>query len=118
VRLLLDQDVYAVTARLLRALAHDVVSAADLGLERATDETLLVVAQEQGRLFVTRDRHFGTLVFVRGLGAGVLYLRITPSTLDVVHQELLRVIAEHSEAELWNAFVVVEADGHRFRRLR
>ena len=31
-RFLLDQDVYALTARFLRDLAHDLVTAAELGL--------------------------------------------------------------------------------------
>ncbi len=30
-RLLLDQDVYAITARFLRGLDHDIVTAADIG---------------------------------------------------------------------------------------
>jgi predicted nuclease of predicted toxin-antitoxin system len=46
-RFLLDQDVYAVTARFLSGLGHDVVPAARLGLSQAGDEELLKVAQEQ-----------------------------------------------------------------------
>lgn len=50
---LLDQDVYAVTARFLLRLGHDVVQVAQLGLSRAEDEELLRVTQEQNRIFVT-----------------------------------------------------------------
>jgi predicted nuclease of predicted toxin-antitoxin system len=64
-KFLLDQDVYATTARFLSSLGHDVVLVAQLGLSRAQDEELLQVAQEQSRLFVTRDRDFGHLVFVK-----------------------------------------------------
>jgi uncharacterized protein with PIN domain len=53
-KLLLDQDIYAITARYLRALGHDVLTAADLESSRVSDETLLLMAQEQGRIFVTR----------------------------------------------------------------
>jgi predicted nuclease of predicted toxin-antitoxin system len=115
-RLLLDQDVYASTARFLQGLGHDVVRVAELGLARAGDEELLVLAQEQGRVFVTRDRDFGGLVFVKGLGAGVLYLRMLPSTQNAVHRELERVINTYGERELKRAFVVVEPGGHRIRR--
>jgi len=38
-KFLLDQDVYALTTRFLRGLGHDVVTAAELGLARASDET-------------------------------------------------------------------------------
>jgi len=55
-KLLLDQDIYAITARYLRSLGHDVLTAVDLESSRASDEALLSMAQERGRIFVTRDR--------------------------------------------------------------
>jgi predicted nuclease of predicted toxin-antitoxin system len=116
-RFLLDQDVYAATARFLVDLRHDVVLVASIGLSRAQDREILRVAQEQNRILVTRDRDFGHLVFVKELGAGVIYLRILPATLEVVHAELRRVLHLHSEQELTQAFVVVEGGGHRIRRL-
>ena len=116
-RLLLDQDVYAVTVRFLRDGGHDVLTAADIGGSRAADETLLTMAHEQARIFVTRDRDFGGLVFVRGFGAGVMYLRLEPATLHAVHEELTRVLQSYAEDALQNAFVVVEPGRHRFRRL-
>ncbi len=116
-KLLLDQDVYAVTAWFLRNLGYDIVRATDLGLSRADDETLLKEAQAQGRIFITRDRDFGNLVFVQQLGAGVIYLRMLPSSMNSVHNELEKVLKNYSEEELSNAFVVVELRGHRIRRM-
>lgn len=116
-RLLLDQDVYAGTARFLLRLGHDVVPAARIGLSRAEDEEILRVAQEQNRILVTRDRDFGNLVFVQELGAGVIYLRMVPSTQAAVHAELERVLSLHTEDELSQAFVVVKVEGHRIRHL-
>lgn len=116
-KFLLDQDVYAITARFISGLGHDVVLVAQIGLSQADDEDLLKTAQEQDRIFVTRDRDFGNLVFVKALGAGVLYLRILPSTQNAVHNELERVLRTYSEDELKKAFVVIEPDGYRFRRL-
>ena len=117
-RFLLDQDVYAVTARFLESLGHDVVRAAQIGLAGSEDDELLRVAQEQSRLFVTRDRDFGNLVFVRKLGAGVLYLRILPSTVIVVHDALEHVLNSHTEAELSASFVVIEPASYRLRRIQ
>jgi predicted nuclease of predicted toxin-antitoxin system len=115
-RFLLDQDVYAVTVRLLRDAGHDVLTAADIGASRALDETLLTTAHAQVRLF-TRDRDFGALVFVQGFEAGVIYLRVEPATVHAVHEELARVLESYTEEALRNAFVVVEPGRHRFRRL-
>jgi len=116
-KLLLDQDVYAATARFLLDLGHDVVLVASIGLSRARDQEILHAAQEQNRILVTRDRDFGNLVFVRELGAGVILLRVLPSTQSVVHAELERVLSLHTEAVLAQSFVVVEPGGHRVRRL-
>ena len=69
---------------------------AQLGLAQASDTALLKQAHKLDRIFITRDRDFGGLVFVSGLGAGVIYLRMLPSTQDSVHQELARVISRYS----------------------
>jgi len=116
-RFLLDHDVYLATARFLESLHHDVVQVAQIGLSRATDAHLLRVSQENKRILITRDRDFGALVFVNLMGSGVIYLRLLPSTLISVHEELKRVLNSYNEEELRKSFVVVEAGGHRFRRL-
>lgn len=115
-KLLLDQDVYAVTANLLASSGHEVALASQLGLSRVADEKILRTSHSQGRILLTRDRDFGNLVFVAGLEAGVIYLRILPSTVNAVHRELQNVLESYSEQELLAAFVVVEAGGHRIRR--
>lgn len=116
-KFLLDQDVYAKTVSFLIATGCDVIKVSDIGLAQASDEAILKTAQEQKRILITRDRDYGNLVFVRSLGAGVIYLRISPSTLTAVHDELSRVIDKYSAAELSQSFVVIGKDGHRIRRL-
>ena len=116
-KFLLDHDVYGATARFLKGLGHEIIQVGHVGLAQAEDEDLLKTAQTQDRLFMTRDRDFGGLVFVNALGAGVLYLRILPSTQNAVHQELARVLTTYTEEELKKAFVVIEPGGHRFRKL-
>lgn len=87
-KFLLDQDVYATIASFLSGLGHEIVPVARIGLAQADDEDLLREAQNQNRLSVTRDRHYGGLVFLNAQGSGVLYLRVLPSTQNSVHQEL------------------------------
>ena len=115
-KLLTDQDVYAATVQFLRGLGHDVATAAERGLAQAEDAELLRAAHADGRIFVTRDRDYGGLVFLQALQAGVLYLRVLPSTLNAVHVELGRVLGMYNEEELHGAFVVVEPGRHRVRR--
>jgi len=116
-KFLLDQDVYALTERFLREIVYDVVTASELGLSRAQDSDLLKLAMEQGRILVTRDRDYGNLVFVYGVGKGVIYLRVLPSDMDDVHAELKTVLETYSEDELAKSFVVVEKGRHRIRKV-
>jgi predicted nuclease of predicted toxin-antitoxin system len=118
VKFILDQDVYAVTARLLRQRGHDVVTASEKGLSKGTDSELLAFAGRERRVLITRDRDFGVLVFVQGLGTGVIYLRASHGALGAMHEELEKVLALYSEEQLHKAFVVVEVGRHRFRRLQ
>lgn len=116
-RILTDQDVYVTTPLFLRDLGHDVVSAAGLVMERATDEELLKFSQKEKRCFVTRDRDFGRLAFSRKQGGGIIYLRMAPSTITAVHAELKQVLERHPEEDLQRAFVVVEPARYRYRKL-
>ena len=116
-KFVLDQDVYALTDRFLREQGYDVTTASELGLSRAPDSDLLKVAGEQSRIFVTRDRDYGNLVFVHHAGSGVIYLRILPSDITEVHAELKKVLETYSENELAKSFVVVEEGRHRIRKI-
>jgi len=115
-RFLTDQDVYAASVQFLRNLGHDVATAAERGLSRSADSELLLLSHNDGRIFVTRDRDYGALVFVHSMSGGVIYLRILPSTLNAVHAELERVLQIYDESELQSAFIVVEPGRHRIRR--
>ena len=116
-KLLLDQDVYALTERFLRELGYDVVTASELDLSRAKDFDLLQRAGEEKRIFVTRDRDYGNLVFVHHTGSGVIYLRMLPAVMNEVHAELKKVLKAYSEEELAKSFIVVEKNRHRIRRI-
>lgn len=117
-KFLMDQDVYRATTLFVGELGHDVVPVADMGLAQAADAELLREAELHGRIFVTRDRDFGALVFVENFRVGVIYLRLSPSTLQAVHREIARVLDLYSEKDLKKAFVVVEPGRHRFRKIK
>lgn len=116
-KFLTDQDVYLATIRFLVTGGHDVATAAQHGLARASDVEVLNRAHAQDRILITRDRDFGRLVFVHGRVPGIVYLRMPPSTLDAVHAELGRVLSSYGEHDLRHAFVVVEPGRHRMRRI-
>ena len=115
---LTDQDVYQITTRKLIEWGHDVITAKMLGTQRASDRDLLSKANETERLFLTRDKDFGALVFLEErLSKGVILLRTEPQTLDEVHHQPQRLIEKHSERQLHKLFCVVEENRYRIRRL-
>jgi len=87
-------------------------------MSRAIDTDLLATPGREQRIFVSRDRDFGGLVFLERKGSGVIYLRVTPSKVNAVHAELEIVLSRYPEDLLRNAFVVVEPGRHRFRQPR
>ncbi len=99
-RFFCDQDVWASTVHYLRSLGHGVTTASEAGMAQAADAQLLSHAQAEGRILVTRDRDFGSLTFTQSAGAGVIYLRIEPTQVAHVHDELQRVLGLYEQAGL------------------
>ena len=82
-RLLIDQDIYHFTIEWLKKEGHDVITASELGMARASDEKLLKKAAEINRIFVTRDKDFGALVFLKNkVSCGVVLLRSAPEDIE------------------------------------
>lgn len=115
-RVLADQDIYEITVEFLRSLGHDVLRAQDTGLGSASDSVLLERAREEGRVLLNRDKGYGAIAFLEGQAHhGILLLRVMPTTLEAVHEELRRFFAEHPTMELTRHLVVIEPGRHRIR---
>lgn len=74
--LLCDANVPRVVLEALRARGLNVVSVDAVGLARADDATILEHATREGRVVLTQDADFGTLVVRQGQPhLGIVYLR-------------------------------------------
>jgi predicted nuclease of predicted toxin-antitoxin system len=62
VKFLVDQNRSPVLAELLRDAGHDAVHTMELGLERAEDDELLLLAREEQRVVISGDTDFGALL--------------------------------------------------------
>lgn len=94
------------------------VTASERDLQRASDDDLVATAYEEDRVLVTRDKDFWALVFLRNeASSGVILLRLSPATMNDVHQELGRLLEAHSTDEMRESFMVVEPGRHRVRKL-
>ncbi len=117
-RFLIDQDVYQMTIYKLIEWGHDVITAKQLEMHRASDRDLLSKSNESDRLFITRDKDFGALVFLEEkVSKGVILLRIEPQTIEMGHYQLQRLFKEYTEKQLKQLFCVIEKNRYRIRRL-
>jgi predicted nuclease of predicted toxin-antitoxin system len=115
---LTDQDVYYSTVLKLRQWGHDVLTAHQIGMARASDQELLEKSVQTGRIFITRDKDFGALMFLYEKESnGVILLRMSPSDMDNVHAVLAKILQKYSFQDLKQFFCVVEADKYRIRKL-
>lgn len=64
-KILADQDVYRLTVEQLKQWGHDVITAKELGIHKSPDEELLKAGRKTRRLLITRDKDFGSLIFLR-----------------------------------------------------
>ena len=115
---LLDQDGYHYTYTTFKKKGYDVICAKDIGYEKASDESLLHEAFKRSRIFVTRDKGFGSLVFFSQIKcAGVILLRGEPQEIEKIHTVIFNMLKEYSFAELAGYFVTIEPDKFRMRKI-
>jgi len=115
---LVDHDVYFMTVLFLRQEGHDVITAKELSMHEAGDADLLSTAKTLDRIFMSRDKDFGALVFLHAVTSpGVIFLRVTPLEVDQVHGELRRLLREQTEGTLKKSYCVVESHRYRIRQL-
>lgn len=98
----------------LTDLGHDVLSASEAA-PRASDEELLALALAEQRIFITEDKDFGELVFVRRLPHPCI-IRFTDMTVAEKVAAMLQLIERESEAMVADGIIVVTRSRVRIRR--
>jgi predicted nuclease of predicted toxin-antitoxin system len=117
-KLLLDQGLPRTAAPLLRAQAIDTVHVGEMGMATAEDAAILQRAREDGRVVVTLDADFHTLLALNAAPApSVIRIRIERLRAQAATDLLLRVMAECGEALQRGAAVTVEPGRIRLRYL-
>ncbi len=116
-RLYLDQMFREDLAEWLRSAGHDVVRATEVGQRRADDEQVLQTAISQGRTLVTLDEHFGDwAVLPLARHAGVIRLKIDPTTTANAIVLLGPLVLKHRQEEFADHLVIVSKRGVRWIR--
>lgn len=116
-RFLADGNFPLSSIRLLTTAEHDIVSVA-LESPGVPDEVVLDRAIREGRILLTFDRDYGSLLYERGSQPlrGIVYFRFTPSSSEEPAEYLLGLL-ERLESLLPGTLTVAERDCVRQRPL-
>jgi len=117
VRLYLDQMFRSDLAEILRREGHDVLRATEAHQARADDAEILDRARSDGRILITLDEHFGDwTVLPLSLHAGVVRIKVDPTTTTNVALLLLPLLAAEQQEKFRNYLVIVSPRSVRWVR--
>lgn len=115
-RFLLDENVPRALARVLSARGHDALELPP-ELQGAEDADVLDAAARDGRVLVTLDTDFGTLVFLRHRAPppAVALIRLQPIELAARLHAVAAVLEQAALSP--RVFMVIDRQGFRLRPL-
>ena len=118
-KFLIDQNRSPHLAELLRDAGHDAVHTSELGLERAEDRELLLLAAEEDRIVVSGDTDFGALLAKRRATTPSVILFRARHLPRAEHQAavILQHLDEVADDLAQGAVLVITDDRIRVRHL-
>jgi predicted nuclease of predicted toxin-antitoxin system len=117
-KFLIDMPLAARMAVQLRAAGHDAVHLREQGLGRLADEEIFAKAVMEGRIIVTADLDFGSILARAGSSTvSVIVFRLANLQADRVFALLTKVLAQAANELTRGAVVLVEENRFRIRHL-
>jgi predicted nuclease of predicted toxin-antitoxin system len=117
-RFLIDMPLSPRTAEYLRSLGHDAVHAFEIGKAKSSDEELIAFAEKEGRIIITMDLDFGSILhYTKKSSPGLIVFRISFAAVEAVNVVLTALTQRMKPEEFVNSIVVVDDQRVRVRRL-
>jgi len=118
-RILLDQNIPSQVCDFVRGhKPHwEVRHVGDVGLRGATDDKIFRWAQRDGWIVVTFDEDFADArMYPVGSHAGVVRLRVWPTTIENTEAALARLFEAVSDEDMRGGLVIIDQRRIRIRR--
>ena len=117
-KFLVDMPLSPGLAAWLKEQGHDAFHAAEVGLERASDETILERARGEGRVVLTADLDYPRLLtLTRAQGPGLVLFRGGDWSGRECTERLSQVFEKIEPQVIERSIIVVERKRIRLRRL-
>jgi predicted nuclease of predicted toxin-antitoxin system len=118
-KFLIDNALSPELAKLLQAATHDAIHVRDRHLENASDEEIFDAAAAEGRIIVSADTDFGTLLTFRRqkLPSVVIFRHPSPRRPEMQAELLLANLPSFTEDLTQGAIVILRQDRIRVRRI-
>lgn len=89
----------------------------ELGRAEARNGEVITLARQRRAILLTRDSDFTDMTrYPLGRHRGIIYLRITPRTMESVHETLLVALRRLAPVQLRGGLLIVEPATYRLRR--
>lgn len=117
-KFLADMGVSMTTIGALRRSGREAVHLSELGKITLPDHEIVVLARDEGRVILTFDLDFGTLLaYARTSKPSVIIFRLRDQTPASVTPRLMLILEACEEVLSSGAVVAVDDEGYRIRRL-
>ena len=117
-RFLADMNISPQTVEALGADGMDIIRVSNLLPVNASDESILNLAREQGRVVITQDTDFSALLALGGHDRpSLVTLRLLNTNPEVVSQRLRQVLPQTEAALRAGCAVTIEDHTVRVRQL-
>lgn len=114
-KILLDQMFDRAVLARLRELGYDALAVSEIGMSTADDAEIVQWAITHDRTVITLDDHFGDWsVLPLSAHAGVIRLKLNPTTTANTLNLLVPFLAANTERDFKNHLVIVRQSGVRW----
>ena len=118
-RLLVDMNISPKTVEALRQQGWNAVRVSELPPMNASDQSILDLARNEGRVVVTQDLDFSTLLALGGhQKPSLITLRLSVSDPETITRRLLEALPRLEQVLQEGCAVTIEDVAVRVRRLR
>lgn len=119
IRIIVDQNIPLQICGHIRTLrpGWDVLHVPDVGLRGAADTAIFNWVQEHSAIILTFDEDFADArMFPLGSHAGVIRLKVWPTTIEQTERALDRLLAETDDETLVGSLIIIDNENIRIRR--